>query len=142
MKKVKLIVLIIFLLSLIITFLALFTYEKKEYVYDLEVKSNTDINSNINDFGSTKTSDIKYHNFFIKNTGTSIIKIDKIVSTCDCVIANYNTQVINPNEELIITIKFIAKKALEGNNLYKIFVFGNFDSRFIKYTIKGNVKES
>lgn len=131
-KKIKIIISILFIL-IIIGFNI-----KKEYKFNKYAEINIDNNSH--DFRFINKRDTVMCYFCLKNVSKNPFFIIEILNDNKDVLINSEKikKIINPNQEINIELKYIAKE--KGKFYRNIFIVSNSSLGKIKLDIKGIVK--
>ena len=125
LKRSKLFYGFFFSLSLFVTQLC---FAEEPY---LELKENSF------DFGKVDEGSVIEHSFVVKNNGNADLRIEKVVTGCNCLEDNYSNILILPSEEKEFHIK-LDTTGLSGKYDRKIRFFTNEGGRsFSSFSIKG-----
>jgi hypothetical protein len=79
------------------------------------------------DFGKVKMGKKYSHSFFITNTSTVDMKIEKVIPSCDCTATDWTKNSIAPGKQAKMDITFDAE-GKEGKHYKEITIFTNISS--------------
>ncbi len=79
------------------------------------------------DFGNITMGEKVSHRFPFKNIGKGDLKIENVISSCGCTVANYDKNPISPNNEGFIEVEFNSD-GYRGLQIKQIEVYSNCDS--------------
>jgi len=108
---------------------------EKDKVYFTEVK----LSENKFDFGKVKEGDTLMHVFNLMNTGKEPLFIHKSSASCDCMIAQYSTEMIKPGMETAVKVYFNTK-GRKGAQVRTVILTCNTDPADITLTINATVE--
>jgi hypothetical protein len=101
---------------------------------------NLEVSSPVWDFGEVWSGEKAETTITIKNTGTAVLKIDQVKSSCGCTVAQTDKKELAPGETEDIRITYNTKKNAE-NVSQKIRIMTNDpDSPTTEVEVKGHVK--
>jgi hypothetical protein len=76
------------------------------------------------DFGVVKPHEVKNQDIVIKNTGTSILKINEVEPSCGCTVAELAKKELAPGESTTLAISFNSKE-FRGPQTKHVNIFSN-----------------
>lgn len=93
------------------------------------------------DYGTILEGETVKHKFIIVNNGGSLLKIDNVVSSCGCTVADPEIKELKPGESTHISVEFNTSGRF-GEQIKTIAVMSNDESNPVqRFTIKGKVLE-
>ncbi|MDI6759113.1 MAG: DUF1573 domain-containing protein [Candidatus Omnitrophota bacterium] len=91
------------------------------------------------DFGKVKEGNVVKHDFIFKNESNKNLKIEKITSSCGCIVSQAKKKILAPKENIIIEVSF-KSKGYSGEVSQFVYVnTDNPDIPIVKFTIKAYV---
>ncbi len=93
------------------------------------------------DFGKAKEGKVLKHNFIFKNEAKGNLKIEKLGSSCGCMVPQAKKKILAPQESAIIEVNFNTK-GYSGE--VSQFVYVNTDNSLnpiIRLTVKARVEK-
>jgi len=107
----------------------------------LQAKSGIKFDKYIHDFGDVPQSVIVVAKFTFRNTGNSVLVIERIRTSCGCTSTMLSKKELNPGESGILEISFDTE-GYSGSITRAITVYTNSPARKeVKLKIKANVTE-
>ena len=108
---------------------------EKEKAYVTQVK----LSEATFDFGTVKEGDTLMHVFNLANNGKEPLVIYKSTGSCDCIVTQYPTEMINPGSEAQVKV-FFNTKGRKGAQLRTVTLTCNTDPADIILTINALVE--
>lgn len=108
---------------------------EKDKVYFTEVK----LPETKFDFGKVKEGDTLMHEFKLMNVGKEPLFIHKSSSSCDCMIAQFSTEMIKPGMETSVKVYFNTR-GRKGDQVRTVTLTCNTDPADIALTLNATVE--
>lgn len=82
------------------------------------------IDKETHDFGKVKKGDQLVHSFVVKNTGKAVLKIDNLLTYCDCIKGVSSVKEIKPGESAVVEVT-LNTSGLDGKQVRSVTLVTN-----------------
>lgn len=94
------------------------------------------------DFGSMLHGETMSREFVVRNIGTGPLVLEKAGSTCKCTVGNMNKNVLQPNEETVVTLTWTAQSIVPMFGQSATFKTNDPAMAEVKFSVSGQIASS
>ena len=99
-------------------------------------KTQVSVNHAELDFGSFPKTEKQERSFVLTNTGTGLLVVHDVTTSCGCTKVKYNKQPVRPGETLELKVTYEAEETGHFNKTLRVYC--NADNSPLRLTVKGN----
>ena len=100
-------------------------------------KTQVSVNQEVLDFGSFPKTEKQERSFVLTNTGTGLLVVHDVTTSCGCTKVKYNKQPVRPGETLELKVTYEAEETGHFNKTLRVYC--NADNSPLRLSIQGNV---
>ena len=100
-------------------------------------KTQVSVNQEVLDFGSFPKTKKQERSFVQINTGTDLLVVHDVTTSCGCTKVKYNKQPVRPGETLELKVTYEAEETGHFNKTLRVYC--NADNSPLRLSIQGNV---
>ncbi|MBD3410113.1 MAG: DUF1573 domain-containing protein [Ignavibacteriales bacterium] len=93
------------------------------------------------DFGRMFQGDTVKYSFIVSNTGGDLLKIEKVISTCGCTVAERSKDELKPGESATITVAFDTRDRIGPQTKLVAIQTNDPNTRYFRLTLRGEIVE-
>ena len=99
-------------------------------------KTQVSVNHAELDFGSFPKAEKQERSFVLTNTGTSLLVIHDVTTSCGCTKVKYNNQPVRPGETIELKVTYEAEETGHFNKTLRVYC--NADNSPLRLIMKGS----
>ncbi len=94
------------------------------------------------EFGTMMHGETMSHEFVVRNIGTAPLVLEKAGSTCKCTVGNMASNMLQPNEQTVVTLSWTAETIVPMFGQSATFKTNDPEMAELKFTVEGQVANS